>query len=79
MAEYRIKVGTCDAKGCGYRCQELCPTGVFLAVPKKKLKDRGIEPDYRIVARFAHFCNGCMECVTGCPEAAIQVSGPSGD
>jgi ferredoxin len=52
---------------------------VFLAAPKKKLKDHGIEPDYRIVPRFAYFCNGCMECVTGCPRAAIKVRGPSGD
>lgn len=79
MAGYKVKVGACDAKGCGYRCQELCPTGVFLAAPKKKLKDHSIEPDYRIVPRFAYFCNGCMDCVTGCPGAAIKVSGPSGD
>jgi NAD-dependent dihydropyrimidine dehydrogenase PreA subunit len=79
MAGYKVKVGDCDPKGCGYRCQEICPTGVFLAMPRKKLKDHSIEPDYRIVPRFAYFCNGCMDCVTACPEAAIKVSGPSGD
>jgi len=73
MAGYKVKVGACNAKGCGFRCQELCPTGVFLATPRKKLKDLSIEPDYRIVARFAYSCNGCMDCVTGCPEAAIKV------
>lgn len=75
MAGFKVKVGACDAKGCGFRCQELCPTGVFLAAPRKKLKDLSIEPDYRIVPRFAYFCNGCMDCVTGCPEAAIKVRG----
>jgi len=32
-----------------------------------------LEDALEIVARFAYFCNGCMDCVTGCPEAAIKV------
>jgi len=76
MARYKVSVKACDAESCGYRCQTLCPTGVFLAAPKKKLDDHGSRPDYRISPRFAYFCNGCMECVTCCPEKAVTVKGP---
>jgi hypothetical protein len=60
MADYRIKVQDCDAEACGYRCQEICQQGVFLAVPRDKdhAKHRA-DPRYRIVPRFAYFCDGC--------------------
>ena len=73
MAGYKISVKACDPKGCGFRCQEICPMGVFLAAPRKKLDDHSIEPDYRIAPRWPFFCNGCMDCVACCPEKAIAV------
>ncbi len=73
MLRWRVSVGNCDAEKCGFRCQEACPTGVFLSVPVKKLDDPGVEPIYRIAPRFSYFCNGCKECITVCPENAIVV------
>ncbi len=77
VAGYRIDVGACDPESCGYLCQEVCPTGVFLAAPKKKLADHSVQPEYKVVPRFAYFCNGCMDCVEQCPEHAIKVKGPA--
>ncbi len=71
MAVFSVSVGRCKAEECGFRCQEACPTGVFLAVPAKKLADPSRKPDYRIVPRFSYFCSGCRDCVTACPENAI--------
>ena len=75
MAAYRIKVADCDAEACGYRCQEVCPQGVFLAVPRKKNRARhSADPRYRIVPRFAYFCDGCGECLSACGRKAIRVT-----
>ncbi len=73
MAGFRVSVGHCKPEECGFRCQEACPTGVFLAVPVKKLDDPGEKPDYRIAPRFSYFCNGCKDCVTACPENVIVI------
>jgi NAD-dependent dihydropyrimidine dehydrogenase PreA subunit len=74
MAEYRIRVARCDAEACGHRCQEACPQGVFLAVPREKNRDRhAADPHYRIVPRFAHFCDGCGECLPACTQNAISI------
>lgn len=75
MPGYKVTVGACDPAACGHRCQELCPRGVFLAAPRKKLADFGVKPEYRITPRFAWFCNGCMDCVAGCPRGVIEVRG----
>lgn len=75
MEEYRVRVSDCDAEACGHRCQEVCPQGVFLSVPRQK--DRaahGANPRYRIVARFHPFCDGCGECLAVCGQGAIRVS-----
>ena|GEM_PF-1412388 len=74
MAEYQVRVATCDAEACGNRCQEACPQGVFLAVPREKNRSRhAADPRYRIVPRFAHFCDGCGECLPVCRQNAIRV------
>lgn len=75
MDKYRIKVGDCDAEDCGYRCQEVCPQGVFLAVPREKNHEKhSANPRYSIVPRFAYFCDGCGECVPACSQKAIRVT-----
>jgi len=72
---YRIKVADCNAEACGNRCQEVCPQGVFLAVPKEKNHARhGANPRYRIVPRFAAFCDGCAECLPVCGQKAIRIT-----
>lgn len=75
MAAYRIKVAGCDAEACGNRCQEVCPQGVFLAVPREKDHARhGADPRYRIVPRFVRFCDGCGDCLAVCGQRAIRIS-----
>ncbi|MEW6554517.1 MAG: hypothetical protein AB1384_09550 [Actinomycetota bacterium] len=75
MAEYRVRVGECDAEACGRLCQETCPRGVFLAVPREKNRSRhGADPRYRIVPRFAGFCDGCGECLPVCGQNAISIT-----
>ncbi len=66
-------MGECQPEECGFRCQEACPTGVFLTVPVKKLDDPSVKPDYRIAPRFTYYCNGCKDCVEVCPEKVILV------
>ncbi|NPV60139.1 MAG: hypothetical protein HPY75_10790 [Actinobacteria bacterium] len=79
MAAYRVKIRDCDAVACGYRCQEACPHGVFLAVPRTRNRARhAAEPRYRVVPRFAAFCDGCGECVRVCAADAITVLAPGG-
>jgi NAD-dependent dihydropyrimidine dehydrogenase PreA subunit len=74
MADYKVKVKDCDAEQCGYRCQEACPQGVFLAVPRdRKMERHAANPRYRIVPRFVYFCDGCGECLPACPRDAIRV------
>ncbi len=74
MAGYKIKVARCDAEACGNRCQEACQQGVFLAVPREKNRARhAAGPRYRIVPRFAYFCDGCGKCMSVCPQKAITV------
>ena len=74
MADYRIKVKDCAAEQCGYRCQEVCPQGVFLAVPRdRKMEKHAADPRYRIVPRFAYFCDGCGECIPVCQPEAIRI------
>lgn len=75
MTDFKVSAKACDTRACGFKCQAVCPTGVFLAAPRKKLADYGIEPEYLISPRFTYFCNGCMECVTICPEHAITIKG----
>ncbi|RJP26836.1 MAG: hypothetical protein C4536_15035 [Actinobacteria bacterium] len=75
MAAYGIKVGACNAGACGFRCQEVCPQGVFLAVPKERNRARhAADPHYRIVPRFAYFCDGCGECLPVCAQNAIRIT-----
>ncbi|MDD3717885.1 MAG: 4Fe-4S dicluster domain-containing protein [Actinomycetota bacterium] len=74
MAGFKIRVTDCDAEACGNRCQEACPQGVFLAVPRDKDRARhGADPRYRIVPRFASFCDGCGECLSVCGQDAIRI------
>ena len=71
---YKIKVSDCDSGLCGFRCQERCPQGVFLADPRERKQERhAADPRYRIVPRFAYFCDGCGECIAACPEKGIRV------
>ncbi len=73
---FRVKVAGCDAEMCGNRCQETCPQGVFLAVPREKdSRKHSASPRYRIVPRFASFCDGCGECLNVCGQGAISISG----
>jgi NAD-dependent dihydropyrimidine dehydrogenase PreA subunit len=75
VADYRVRVADCDAEACGNRCQEICPQGVFLAVPRKRNRVKhGADPRYRIVPRFAHFCDGCGECLPVCAQGAIRIT-----
>jgi NAD-dependent dihydropyrimidine dehydrogenase PreA subunit len=75
MNEYKVRVADCDAEACGRRCQEACPQGVFLAVPREKNHARhGADPHYRIAARFAYFCDGCGECLSACGQDAIRIT-----
>jgi len=75
MREYKISVADCDAGSCGHRCQEACPQGVFLAVPREKDHARhGADPRYRIVPRFVYFCDGCGECLPVCGQSAIHIT-----
>ncbi len=65
----------CDGEDCGFRCQEICPRGVFLAVPRHRDRSRhAARPRYRIVPRFQELCDGCGECVKACPRGGIRVS-----
>ncbi len=75
MAEYKIKVKkSCDAESCGFRCQEACPRGVFLAVPAERHKEKqSIYPRHRITPRFSYFCDGCGICIPICPSQRIKV------
>ncbi len=74
VVEYKVRVGECDAEACGNLCQEACPQGVFLAVPREKNQSRhAADPRYRIVPRFTHFCDGCGECLPVCRQNAIRV------
>ena len=74
IVEYKIKVRDCDSRLCGFRCQERCPRGVFLAVPRERKQERhAVDPRYRIVPRFAYFCDGCGECIPACPQKGIRV------
>lgn len=74
VAAYRIRVADCDAEACGNRCQEVCPQGVFLAVPREKDRTKhGADPRYRIVPRFVYFCDGCGECLHVCGQNAIRI------
>jgi NAD-dependent dihydropyrimidine dehydrogenase PreA subunit len=74
VAVYRIRVADCDAEACGNRCQEVCPQGVFLAVPRERDRARhAASPRYRIVPRFAAFCDGCGECLPVCRQNAIRI------
>jgi len=75
VAAYRIRVADCDAEACGNLCQEVCPQGVFLAVPREKNHAKhGADPHYRIVPRFAAFCDGCGECLPACEQKAIRIT-----
>lgn len=75
MASYRVSVADCDAEACGYRCQEACPQGVFLAVPRERNRARhASDPRYRIVPRFEYFCDGCGECLPVCASKAVTVT-----
>lgn len=79
VPDFRVKVADCDAEMCGNRCQEACPQGVFLAVPREKDRHKhGANPRYRIVPRFASFCDGCGECLNVCGQGAISISARSG-
>lgn len=74
MADFKIRVADCDAEACGNLCQEACPQGVFLAVPREKDRARhAADPRYRIVPRFVHFCDGCGECLPVCTRNAIRI------
>jgi ferredoxin len=74
MKEYRIRVADCDPGLCGFSCQEVCPQGVFLSVPRdRKLERHAAQPRYRVVPRVSHFCDGCGECVAACPQEVIRV------
>ena len=75
MKEYKVRVAGCDAEACGRRCQEICPQGVFLAVPREKNHAKhGAHPRYRIVPRFTYFCEGCGKCSSACGQQAIRIT-----
>ena len=75
MREYKVRVADCDAEACGRRCQKVCPQGVFLAVPREKDHARhAADPHYRIVPRFAYFCEGCGKCAPACGQRAIRIT-----
>jgi NAD-dependent dihydropyrimidine dehydrogenase PreA subunit len=75
MKDFKVKVADCDAETCGRRCQKVCPQGVFLAVPREKDHAKhGAHPRYRIVPRFAYFCEGCGKCLTACGQNAIHIT-----
>jgi NAD-dependent dihydropyrimidine dehydrogenase PreA subunit len=74
MANFAVKVGKCDADACGFRCLEVCPRGVFLAVPGEKHRERqSVYPRHRVVPRFSYFCDGCGDCLPVCPHQLIVV------
>jgi formate hydrogenlyase subunit 6/NADH:ubiquinone oxidoreductase subunit I len=72
---FRIVVQECDASACGFRCLQICPLGVLLAVPRSG-HHRGLptKPDgYLIAPRFHGHCNACGLCADACPDKAISL------
>ena len=67
---FKIVVKECDAAACGYQCLQVCPLGVFFAVPPGGTHRAA---GHTVVAHFAGDCNGCGLCVQVCPRDAISL------